>query len=202
MNRLLDLALVIGSAPLTLPVAALVGLGVRRELGSPILFRQRRPGLHGEIFEILKFRSMREAVDGSGRALPDAERLTPFGLRLRATSLDELPSLFNVLRGDMSLVGPRPLLSEYLPLYSRAQARRHEVRPGLTGWAQVNGRNALGWEERFALDVWYVDHRNVRLDLRILWLTVSRVWRRDGIAADGEATMSRFTGRSDAEADP
>lgn len=176
------------------PVLAIVALLVRRKLGSPVLFRQVRPGLHGRLFEMIKFRSMRAAVDADGNPLSDSARLTTFGRMLRSTSLDELPGLFNVVRGDMSLVGPRPLLVQYLPLYSPQQARRHLVRPGLTGWAQVNGRNALGWDAKFAFDTWYVDHRSFALDLRILWLTVRKVIQRDGISADGEATMSPFTG--------
>jgi lipopolysaccharide/colanic/teichoic acid biosynthesis glycosyltransferase len=172
----------------------LIGLVVRMKLGSPVLFRQQRPGLHGRPFTMLKFRTMTDARDAFGNLLPDAERLTLFGRWLRSTSLDELPELINVLRGDMSLVGPRPLLMEYLPLYSAEQARRHEVRPGITGWAQINGRNALRWEEKFALDVWYVDNWSLGLDLRILALTVLRVVRRDGISAQGEATMPKFQG--------
>lgn len=194
LKRLFDLlAAALGLlllAPLLLALAWLV----RRRIGAPVLFRQLRPGLHGRPFALLKFRSMREALDERGRPLPDAERLTPFGRFLRATSLDELPELWNVLRGDMSLVGPRPLLIEYLPLYTPEQARRHAVRPGITGWAQVNGRNALSWEEKFRLDVWYVDHRSLRLDLRILLLTLRQVLAREGINAEGEATMARFTG--------
>ena len=178
---------------LCLPLLALTLL-VRRKLGRPAFFRQVRPGLHGKPFEMVKFRSMTDARGPDGALLPDADRLTPFGRFLRSSSLDELPGLWNVLKGDMSLVGPRPLLVEYLPLYSPTQARRHEVRPGITGWAQVNGRNALGWEEKFALDVWYVDHRSLWLDLKILWLTVKKVLVRDGISAAGEATMARFTG--------
>ena len=178
---------------LALPLA-LLGLMVRRKLGSPVLFRQVRPGLHGRPFMMVKVRTMTDERGADSELLPDAQRLTPFGRFLRATSLDELPELWNVLRGEMSLVGPRPLLMEYLPLYSPEQARRHEVRPGITGWAQVNGRNALSWEERFKLDVWYVDHRSLWLDLRILWLTVRKVIVREGISAHGEATMPRFTG--------
>ena len=178
---------------LCLPLLALTLL-VRRKLGRPAFFRQVRPGLHGKPFEMVKFRSMTDARGPDGALLPDADRLTPFGRLLRSSSLDELPGLWNVLKGDMSLVGPSPLLVEYLPLYSPTQARRHEVRPGITGWAQVNGRNALGWEEKFALDVWYVDHRSLWLDLKILWLTVKKVLVRDGISAAGEATMARFTG--------
>lgn len=167
---------------------------IRRKLGSPVLFRQVRPGLHGEPFEMVKFRTMTDARDASGALLPDAQRLTPFGRFLRASSLDELPELWNVLKGEMSLVGPRPLLMEYLPLYSPEQARRHEVRPGITGWAQINGRNAISWADKFALDVWYADHRSLWLDVRILWLTVRKVLVRDGISAAGEATMPRFEG--------
>ncbi|QIB52600.1 sugar transferase [Pseudomonas sp. OIL-1] len=176
------------------PVIAIVGWQVKRQLGSPLLFRQVRPGLGGKPFEMIKFRTMKNAVDSEGCPLPDSERLTTFGQFLRSSSLDELPGLWNVLKGDMSLVGPRPLLIEYLPLYSAEQARRHEVRPGITGWAQVNGRNALGWEERFKLDVWYVDNQSLWLDMKILFLTVRKVLVRDGINAEGEATMSKFTG--------
>jgi lipopolysaccharide/colanic/teichoic acid biosynthesis glycosyltransferase len=167
---------------------------VRRKLGRPVFFRQVRPGLHGKPFEMVKFRTMTDERRPDGQLLPDAERLTPFGRFLRATSLDELPELWNVIKGDMSLVGPRPLLMEYLPLYIPAQARRHEVRPGITGWAQVNGRNAISWEEKFKLDVWYVDNRSIWLDIKILWLTVRKVLVRDGISAQGEATMTKFTG--------
>jgi lipopolysaccharide/colanic/teichoic acid biosynthesis glycosyltransferase len=167
---------------------------VRRKLGSPVFFRQTRPGLHGRPFEMVKFRTMTDARGDDGNLLSDAERLTAFGRFLRASSLDELPELWNVLKGDMSLVGPRPLLMEYLPLYSPEQARRHEVRPGITGWAQVNGRNALSWDDKFKLDVWYVDHRSLWLDVKILWLTVKKVLVREGISAAGEATMSKFTG--------
>ncbi len=176
------------------PVYCIVALLIRSRLGSPILFRQVRPGLHGRPFQMIKFRTMRDAADSNGQPLPDADRLTPFGRWLRSTSLDELPELWNVLKGDMSLVGPRPLLMEYLPLYSPEQARRHELRPGITGWAQVNGRNAISWEEKFALDVWYVDNHNVWLDIKILYLTIRKVFARDGISADGEATMPKFTG--------
>lgn len=179
---------------LCLPLLALTLL-VRRRLGRPAFFRQVRPGLHGRPFEMVKFRSMTDARGPDGALLPDADRLTPFGRFLRSSSLDELPGLWNVLKGDMSLVGPRPLLMEYLPLYSPEQARRHEVRPGITGWAQVNGRNAIGWDDKFKLDVWYVDHRSLWLDTKILWLTVKKVLVRDGISAAGEATMARFTGR-------
>lgn len=167
---------------------------IRRKFGSPVLFRQKRPGLRGQPFEIIKFRTMTNAMGRDGELLPDADRLTEFGHFLRATSLDELPELLNVLKGDMSLVGPRPLLMEYLPLYSPEQARRHEVRPGITGWAQVQGRNALNWEDKFKLDVWYVDHRSMRLDIEILCVTVIRVLRRDGISHLNEPTMPKFVG--------
>lgn len=176
------------------PVWLVVAWQVRRNLGAPVLFRQTRPGLHGKPFQMVKFRTMRDAVDAAGHPLPDDQRLTPFGRFLRSTSLDELPELWNVLKGDMSLVGPRPLLMEYLPLYTPEQARRHEVRPGVTGWAQVNGRNALSWEEKFSLDVWYVDNRSVWLDFKILCLTVRSVCVREGISAVGEATMTKFKG--------
>ena len=194
MKRLLDFTTaLLGLIALALPLLALIWL-IRRKLGSPVFFRQTRPGLHGQPFEMVKFRTMTDARGPDGALLPDADRLTPFGRFLRATSLDELPELWNVLKGDMSLVGPRPLLMEYLPLYSLEQARRHEVRPGVTGWAQVNGRNAISWEEKFALDVWYVDHQSLWLDMRILWLTVKKVLVREGISAAGEATMGKFTG--------
>lgn len=176
------------------PLVVLVAIVVRTAIGSPIIFRQQRPGRFGRPFTLYKFRTMRDARDASGRPLPDAVRLTPIGRFLRATSLDELPELVNVIRGDMSLVGPRPLLVEYLPLYSAEQRRRHDVRPGITGWAQVNGRNALSWRDRFALDVFYVDHLSFRLDLRILLLTLVRVVRREGISQHGHATMEPFRG--------
>ncbi len=194
MKRLFDLVVTLAAlAVLALPLLVLYAM-VRRKLGSPALFRQVRPGLHGQPFLMVKFRTMTDERGPDGELLPDAQRLTAFGRFLRASSLDELPELWNVLRGEMSLVGPRPLLMEYLPLYSPEQARRHEVRPGITGWAQVNGRNAVSWEERFSLDVWYIDHRSLWLDLRILWLTVRKVLVREGISAEGEATMTRFTG--------
>ena len=180
-------------AILALPLALLAWL-VRHKLGSPVLFIQLRPGLRGKPFRMLKFRTMIDARDANGALLPDVQRLTPFGRFLRASSLDELPELFNVLRGEMSLVGPRPLLMEYLPLYSPEQARRHEVRPGITGWAQVNGRNAIKWEDKFKLDVWYVDHNNLWLDIRILSMTLHKVLMRDDISAPGDATMPRFDG--------
>lgn len=167
---------------------------VRSRLGRPVFFRQTRPGLRGQPFNMVKFRTMTGARGPDGQLLPDSQRLTSFGRFLRATSLDELPELWNVLKGDMSLVGPRPLLMEYLPLYSPEQGRRHEVRPGITGWAQVNGRNALSWDDKFRLDVWYVDHGSLWLDIKILWLTVRKVLVREGISAVGEATMPRFRG--------
>ena len=194
MKRLFDIVLAsVGLLVLAIPLLLLVRK-VRRELGSPVFFTQVRPGMHGKPFKMVKFRSMTSERGPDGQLLPDAVRLTPFGRWLRATSLDELPELWNVLKGDMSLVGPRPLLMEYLPLYSPEQARRHEVRPGITGWAQVNGRNAISWESKFQLDVWYVDNRTLWLDIKVLWLTVKKVVVRDGISAEGEATMPRFTG--------
>ncbi|GAA6119684.1 sugar transferase [Acidovorax sp. FG27] len=201
MKRLFDL--VCAAAALVLLALPLLWLAwrVHSRLGSPVLFRQQRPGLHGRPFVMFKFRTMTDARDARGVLRPDAERLTAFGRWLRSTSLDELPELINVLRGEMSLVGPRPLLMEYLPLYSKEQMRRHDVRPGITGWAQVNGRNALRWEDKFALDVWYVDHRSFRLDLRILALTVLQVLRRDGINAPGEATAAPFTGSAPPSSD-
>ncbi|MCE9577128.1 MAG: sugar transferase [Deltaproteobacteria bacterium] len=178
------------------PIMAGVGVAIAANLGRPVLFRQVRPGKDGAPFRLVKFRTMRDATDRDGRPLPDHERLTPFGRWLRASSLDELPELWNVLRGDMSLVGPRPLLMQYLGRYSREQARRHEVRPGLTGWAQIHGRNAVEWNERLALDVWYVDHWSLALDLAILLRTITAVLRKDGISAPGEATMAEFMGSS------
>ena len=176
------------------PVLAVVSLLIWREMGAPVLFRQTRPGRFGQPFQMVKFRSMRDAHDAMGNPLPDSERLTGLGRFLRACSLDELPELWNVLKGDMSIVGPRPLLMEYLPLYSPEQASRHDVRPGVTGWAQINGRNAISWDDKFALDVWYVQNRTIWLDLKIIWLTILKVVKREGISAAGEATMSKFTG--------
>ncbi len=178
---------------LALPLLLLIWL-IRRKLGSPVFFRQTRPGLKSKLLEMVKFRTMTDERGPDGQLLPDKDRLTPFGRWLRASSLDELPELWNVLKGEMSLVGPRPLLVEYLPLYTPEQARRHEVRPGITGWAQVNGRNAISWEEKFKLDVWYVDNQSLWLDLKILWLTINKVLVRDGISAQGDATMPKFTG--------
>jgi len=194
IKRLVDVLVAALALLLLSPVIVVTALAVALKMGRPVFFRQVRPGLHGAPFGMIKFRTMRDAVGADGSLLPDAERLTPLGQWLRATSLDELPELWNVLTGEMSLVGPRPLLMQYLPLYSPEQARRHLVRPGVTGWAQVNGRNALSWEEKFALDVWYVDNRSFWLDLRILALTALKVVRRDGISAAGDATMPAFTG--------
>lgn len=194
MKRLFDLvAASLALLLLAVPLLALAWL-IRRKLGSPVLFRQVRPGLNGQPFTMIKFRTMTDERGPDGALLPDAQRMTPFGRFLRASSLDELPELWNVLRGEMSLVGPRPLLMEYLPLYTPEQARRHEVRPGITGWAQVNGRNAISWSDKFGLDVWYVDNQNLWLDFKILWMTVRKVLVRDGISAAGEETMSKFTG--------
>lgn len=194
MKRLFDILLIVFALPMLLPVLLLIALLVRLTLGTPVFFCQLRPGLHGRPFAMIKLRTMTDARDVNGNLLSDAERLTVFGRFLRATSLDELPELWNVLRGDMSLVGPRPLLMEYLSLYSSEQARRQEVRPGITGWAQVNGRNTLSWEEKFLLDVWYVDNQSFLLDLSILWLTIKKVLVMDGISQEGQATMEAFKG--------
>jgi lipopolysaccharide/colanic/teichoic acid biosynthesis glycosyltransferase len=194
MKRIFDLVLILLSFPLLFPVFIIVAILVKWKLGSPILYSQVRPGLNAKPFKMFKFRSMTDARDESGELLSDAERLTKFGRLLRSTSLDELPELWNVVKGDMSLVGPRPLLMEYVPLYSEEQTRRHEVRPGITGWAQINGRNAISWDERFKLDVWYVTNRSLWLDLKIIFLTLKKVVVREGISADGEATMTKFTG--------
>ncbi len=194
MKRALDLLLTIPGVVLLLPLMSVLGLLVRVKLGSPVLFQQTRPGRHGQPFTMYKFRTMTDRRDETGQLLPDSERLTAFGRFLRSSSLDELPELFNVLRGEMSLVGPRPLLMQYLPRYSPEQARRHDVEPGITGWAQINGRNALGWEEKFALDLWYVQNRTILLDLRILLLTVHKLLRPVGINAHQHATMPEFTG--------
>ena len=193
-KRFFDIVASVAGLILLSPVIAIVAYLIRKRLGSPILFRQVRPGLGGKPFEMIKFRTMRDAFDANGNPLPDSERMTDFGRFLRSSSLDELPELWNVIKGDMSLVGPRPLLMEYLPLYDDIQIRRHDVRPGVTGWAQINGRNALSWEEKFKLDVWYVDNQSLWLDLKIIFLTVKKVLIRDGISAEGEATMTRFTG--------
>jgi lipopolysaccharide/colanic/teichoic acid biosynthesis glycosyltransferase len=194
MKRFFDLFLSVCGLLLCAVPFLLIFWLIRRKLGRPVLFTQVRPGLHGKPFKMVKFRTMTDARDANGVLLPDAQRLTPFGSFLRASSLDELPELWNVLKGEMSLVGPRPLLMEYLPLYTPEQARRHAVRPGITGWAQVNGRNAISWDDKFALDVWYVDHRSLWLDVRILWRTVRKVLVRDGISAEGHATVENFKG--------
>jgi len=194
LKRMLDLIVGGAAVLILLPVLLVVALLVRLNLGSPVLFKQQRPGLGGRPFFMLKFRTMSDARDSNGDLLPDEVRLGRFGRWLRASSLDELPELFNVLAGDMSLVGPRPLLLEYLPLYTPEQNRRHELRPGITGWAQVNGRNAISWNEKFALDVWYVDHWSLGLDLRILWMTLVRVLRREGISQEGQVTAEKFRG--------
>jgi lipopolysaccharide/colanic/teichoic acid biosynthesis glycosyltransferase len=194
VKRLFDLSITLSLLVLLAVPLALLALLVRTKLGSPVLFSQVRPGLNGRTFKMVKFRTMTDARGPDGALLPDSVRLTPFGRLLRSTSLDELPELWNVLKGDMSLVGPRPLLVEYLPLYNAEQARRHEVRPGVTGWAQVNGRNAISWQEKFKYDVWYVDNWSFVLDIKILWLTVRKVLIREGISGGGEATMSGFKG--------
>ncbi|MFW1158091.1 sugar transferase [Vibrio parahaemolyticus] len=194
MKRIFDFTASLCGLILLSPIIALVAWKIRKNLGSPVLFRQTRPGLHGKPFEMVKFRTMKDAADEQGNPLPDSERMTSFGDKLRNSSLDELPELWNVLKGDMSLVGPRPLLMQYLPLYSKEQARRHEVRPGVTGWAQINGRNAISWEEKFKLDVWYVDNRNLWLDIKILCLTVKKVFIKEGITSEGNVTAEAFKG--------
>lgn len=193
LKRLLDIIIASIALILLSPLYALVAYKVKKNLGSPVLFRQVRPGLHGKPFEMIKFRTMKDAADEQGNPLPDSERLTPFGQMLRSTSLDEMPELWNVIKGDMSIVGPRPLLMEYLPLYSPKQAKRHDLRPGMTGHAQVNGRNAIGWEEKFKLDTWYVENQSIWLDFKIMFKTVHKVLAKDDISAEGEATMSKFT---------
>lgn len=200
LKRTLDVVLAVLTIILFMPLMIGVALAVRINLGSPVLFAQFRPGLHSRPFRMIKFRTMRDAVDSRGDPFPDEQRMTRLGAWLRASSLDELPEIWNVLRGDMSIVGPRPLLMAYLPLYSAHQARRHEVRPGITGWAQINGRNAISWPHRFDLDVWYVDNRSFLLDLKIFMKTFQRVWRRDGVSAHGQATMSAFEGNRDSDA--
>ena len=194
LKRLLDIIIASIALILLSPLYAFVAYKVKKNLGAPVLFRQVRPGLHGKPFEMIKFRTMKDAVDADGNPLPDSERLTPFGKMLRSTSLDEMPELWNVIKGDMSVVGPRPLLTEYLPLYSAEQAKRHHVRPGMTGHAQVNGRNAIGWEEKFKLDTWYVENQSTLLDFKIMFKTVHKVLAKDDISAEGEATMTKFTG--------
>ena len=194
MKRLLDIIIASIALILLSPLYAYVAYKVKKNLGSPVLFRQVRPGLNGKPFEMIKFRSMKDAVDAQGNSLPDSERLTPFGKMLRSSSLDEMPELWNVIKGDMSIVGPRPLLMEYLPLYNQEQAKRHLVRPGMTGHAQVNGRNAISWGEKFKLDTWYVENQSVWLDFKIMLKTVKKVLAKDDINEVGEATMTKFTG--------
>lgn len=194
LKRLFDIISSFIGLVLLSPIIVIVAWKVSRKLGSPVLFRQIRPGKNGKPFEMMKFRTMLDEADANGKPLPDFERMTSFGSFLRASSLDELPGLWNVLKGDMSLVGPRPLLVEYLPLYSPEQSRRHDLRPGLSGWAQVNGRNAISWEDKFKLDVWYVDNCSLWLDIKIIFLTIKKVFVRDGISAEGEATMTKFIG--------
>lgn len=194
IKRVLDVCIATSAAIILLPVIVVVSLLIKSKLGSPILFKQVRPGKNGEPFEMIKFRTMLDAVDESGNPLPDSERLTDFGKMLRSTSLDELPELWNVIKGDMSVVGPRPLLMEYLPLYTAEQNKRHDVLPGMTGWAQINGRNAISWDDKFKLDTWYVENRSTLLDFKIMLLTVKKVLQRDDISAEGEATMTKFTG--------
>ena len=194
MKRLLDIIISLSALILLAPLYAVISYKVKKNLGSPILFKQTRPGLHAQPFDMIKFRTMKDATDTSGNLLPDSMRMTAFGKMLRSSSLDELPELWNVLKGDMSLVGPRPLLMEYVPLYNKEQTRRHEMRPGITGWAQINGRNAISWEEKFQLDVWYVDHQSLKLDLKILLLTIKKVFIKEGVSSSGEVTTSKFTG--------
>ncbi|TCB54420.1 sugar transferase [Acinetobacter terrestris] len=194
LKRVCDVVIASTALLLLSPLYAYVAYKVRKNLGSPVLFRQVRPGLHGKPFEMIKFRSMKDAVDVQGNPLPDSERLTPFGKMLRATSLDEMPELWNVIKGEMSIVGPRPLLMEYLPLYNTKQAKRHNVRPGMTGHAQVNGRNAISWEEKFKFDTWYVENQSLWLDFKIMLKTVKKVLAKDDISAEGEVTMTKFTG--------
>ena len=194
IKRLLDIIIASIALILLSPLYAFVAYKVKKNLGSPVLFRQVRPGLHGKPFEMIKFRTMKDALDEQGNPLPDSERLTPFGKMLRSTSLDEMPELWNVIKGDMSVVGPRPLLMEYLPLYNKEQAKRHDVRPGMTGHAQINGRNAISWEEKFKLDTWYVENQSTLLDFKIMLKTVKKVLAKDDISAEGEATMTKFTG--------
>jgi lipopolysaccharide/colanic/teichoic acid biosynthesis glycosyltransferase len=195
-KRIFDILLASAAGLIFLPVILVLVFIIRFAIGSPVFFKQQRPGFHAEPFYIYKFRTMNDKKNSHGELLSDAERLTSFGRWLRSTSLDELPSLWNVLKGEMSLVGPRPLLMEYVPLYNAVQMRRHEVKPGVTGWAQVNGRNAISWQDKFRLDVWYVDHQSLWLDIKIIFLTIKKVFFRDGISADGEATMPKFTGNS------
>ena len=197
MKRILDIMCSLFGLIFFAPIFLILTYLIHKNLGSPVIFSQIRPGLDGKPFKMYKFRSMKDAVDENGVPLPDLERLTPFGQKLRSSSLDELPELWNVLKGDMSLVGPRPLLMEYLPLYTKEQYRRHNLRPGITGWAQVNGRNAISWEDKFILDVWYVDNQSFKLDMKILLVTIKKVFIKEGISASGEVTISKFTGSKD-----
>lgn len=201
MKRLFDFIVSFIALLVLSPIIGITAFLIRIKIGSPILFKQARPGKDGEVFHVYKFRTMTDERDENGELLPDDVRLTPFGQLIRKLSLDELPQLVNVLKGEMSFVGPRPLLVEYLPLYNERQARRHEVRPGITGWAQVNGRNAISWEERFELDVWYVENRSLALDVKILFLTVGKVFKSEGISQEGQATMTKFTGSKEKMAD-
>ncbi|OCQ45056.1 sugar transferase [Aeromonas veronii] len=194
MKRFFDLIASFFALLLLSPIIILVAWKIRKDLGPPVIFRQVRPGLHGRPFQMIKFRTMKDAVDEQGNLLPDSERMTPFGNKLRNSSIDELPELLNVLKGEMSLVGPRPLLMQYLPLYSKEQARRHEMRPGITGWAQVNGRNTISWEEKFKLDIWYIENYSFNLDIKIILLTLKKVFTKEGISAKGHVTIEPFTG--------
>lgn len=194
MKRLFDTLIASLLLCILFPILLIIGYKIKQSLGSPIMFRQQRPGLGGKPFEMMKFRSMKDALDEDGQPLPDEQRLTPFGNRLRSMSLDELPTLWNVVKGDMSLVGPRPLLMEYLPLYDAKQSRRHEVKPGVTGWAQVNGRNAISWEEKFKLDVWYVENQSIYLDIKILFLTVFKIFKKENIEHSVAEELARFKG--------
>ena len=197
IKRAFDIVVAVSVLVVLSPAYVVLVILIRKKMGSPVLFRQTRPGKDGELFEIVKFRTMVDAVDSEGNRLPDEDCLTPFGIKLRNSSLDELPELFNVLAGEMSIVGPRPLLTEYLPLYSEEQARRHEVRPGITGWAQVNGRNTISWKKKFALDVWYVDNQSIWLDIQILWMTVLKVIDRSGIDDEKGVGQEKFTGNKE-----
>lgn len=194
MKRTFDLIITLTALIILFPILIAIAILTRIYLGKPVLFIQTRPGLGGQPFNLLKFRTMKDASDSTGCPLPDSERLTFYGKFLRSTSMDELPGLWNVIKGEMSLIGPRPLLMEYLPLYTKEQARRHDVRPGITGWAQVNGRNAISWDDKFAADIWYVDNQSLTLDFKILFMTIGKVIKKDGVSAEGEATMPRFSG--------
>ncbi|MCD9464121.1 sugar transferase [Photobacterium phosphoreum] len=194
MKRFTDILISASALVLLSPIIVILSWKIRKNLGSPILFRQIRPGLNGKPFEMIKFRSMKDAVDKDGNQLPNNERLTSFGKKLRSSSLDELPEFWNVLKGDMSLIGPRPLLMEYLPLYTQEQNRRHDIRPGVTGWAQINGRNAISWQDKFKLDVWYIEHQSLWLDIKIIFLTVKKIIIKEGVNASSDITMEKFTG--------